>query len=94
MKVNDAAGVYVCTGCGASLFEAAQGFDAGCGFPSFWQHMKGGVKLKLLTTYGRERTQLLCQSCNQHLGHLFPHKHAPTGLRYCINKASISLNEK
>ncbi|MDQ3279252.1 MAG: peptide-methionine (R)-S-oxide reductase, partial [Bacteroidota bacterium] len=57
--------------------------------PSFWSHIEGGVQFNKLTTYQRERTQLLCWHCGLHLGHLFSNKHTPTGLRYCINGASI-----
>lgn len=81
--------VYVCSGCGNSLFEAEKKFDAGAGFPSFWQHMGEGVEQKFLNTYGRERIQLLCSNCGQHLGHLFENKNTPTRLRYCIKHEAI-----
>jgi peptide-methionine (R)-S-oxide reductase len=88
---EDATGQYVCAACGYPLFEAAKKFDAGCGFPSFWQHLQEGVRFNQLTTYGRERTQVVCRQCGQHLGHLFPNKFTPTGVRYCVNKTAIEL---
>jgi peptide-methionine (R)-S-oxide reductase len=84
-----AVGTYNCTQCKAPLFDASKKFDAGCGFPSFWLHIDERVTLKPLDTYGRERIQLLCSNCGQHLGHLFNNKHTSTNLRYCINANSI-----
>lgn len=81
--------LFVCTQCGSALFEAGKKFEAGCGFPSFWLHLADAVEQKELNTYGRNRIQLLCRNCGQHLGHLFPNKHTPTGLRYCINAEAI-----
>lgn len=85
-----AANHYVCTGCGHALFEADKKFDSKTGFPSFWAHIDDHVQENFLDTYGRERTQLLCSSCGLHLGHLFPNKHTPTKVRYCINATSIA----
>jgi peptide-methionine (R)-S-oxide reductase len=85
--------VYRCTLCGNTLFDADKKFEAGCGFPSFWMHIGDHVKEKFLTTYGRERIQLLCNTCGQHLGHLFNNKRTPTRLRYCINADAIHLEE-
>ncbi len=85
---------YACTNCGNELFSAAAKFDSGTGFPSFWQHIDDHVKQQFLDTYGRERIQLLCSSCGQHLGHLFPNKKTPTGVRYCINKEAIAISEE
>jgi peptide-methionine (R)-S-oxide reductase len=85
---------YACTSCGSELFSAAAKFDSGTGFPSFWQHIEDQVRQQFLDTYGRERIQLLCNSCSQHLGHLFPNKKTPTGVRYCINKEAIALSEE
>src|SRR5829696_4683137 len=85
--------VYVCTSCNTILFEEAKKFNAGCGFPSFWMHNKNNVQLKLLQTYGRTRTQVLCNGCGAHLGHLFQNKQTPSGLRYCINEKAIRQDE-
>ncbi len=84
-------GIYTCSKCGTTLFEAAKKFDSRTGFPSFWGHVGDHVKENFLDTYGRERIQLLCKSCGQHLGHLFPNKTTPTGVRYCVNADSIQF---
>jgi peptide-methionine (R)-S-oxide reductase len=94
IEKGDTTGIYVCAACGHPLFDAAAKFNAGCGFPSFWLHKNDGVKQNPLSTYGRERTQLLCANCGLHLGHLFPNKHTPSGVRYCINRESIRLAEE
>lgn len=86
-------GVYTCSGCGHELFEAAKKFDSGTGFPSFWMHIGKNVKENFLDTYGRERIQLLCNNCGQHLGHLFNNKVTPTRVRYCINEDSIAFKK-
>jgi peptide-methionine (R)-S-oxide reductase len=93
IEKEESTGLYLCTACGHPLFEASKKFNAGCGFPSFWMHLDGGVLQKFLTTYGRERTQLVCSACGAHLGHLFPNKHTPTRIRYCINGEAIRLKE-
>ena len=85
----NASGTFHCAGCGSVLFEAHKKFEAHCGFPSFWQHLDGQVQLVPLDTYGRHRTQLRCNNCGLHLGHLFTNKQSPTGKRYCINEKTI-----
>ena len=87
-------GIYVCAQCSSLLFKAATKFDAGCGFPSFWKHIEDNVKYHPLSTYGRNRIQLLCNQCDSHLGHLFQHDLTPTGVRYCIHAAAICYVEK
>ncbi|MBW3544496.1 MAG: peptide-methionine (R)-S-oxide reductase [Bacteroidetes bacterium] len=84
---------WVCSGCSHTLFETDKKFESGTGFPSFWLHIDDHVKQQFLDSYGQERTQLLCNQCGQHLGHLFPNKHTPTRLRYCINATAISLQK-
>ena len=91
---TEAGGVYRCSACGYELFEENKKFDSGTGFPSFWMHIGEHVKQQFLDTYGRERIQLLCNRCDQHLGHLFPNKKTPTKIRYCINASSIILEEE
>jgi len=80
---------YLCSKCGTLLFQGTVKFDVGSGFPSFWDQVDDHVKLNPLETYGRKRIQLLCDSCGQHLGHLFRDKRTPSELRYCINADRI-----
>lgn len=82
-------GVYTCSCCGEALFEASKKFEVGSGFPSFWAQIKNHVEHKPLDTYGRQRVQLLCHGCGQHLGHLFDDNRTPTNVRYCINAAAL-----
>ena len=84
-------GVYACSVCGTALFAPDKKFDSGCGFPSFWMHIGENVRQNKLDTYGRSRTQLVCDQCGQHLGHLFDHTLTPTKTRYCINADAIEL---
>ncbi len=91
---NHDKGVYACAGCGVILFESDQKFDSGCGWPSFWD---AADKEKLLfledQSHGMSRTEVRCANCGGHLGHLFKDGPNPTGLRYCINSASLELNK-
>ena len=84
-------GIYTCSNCGNTLFEASKKFDVGSGFPSFWAQVGNNVQHNPLDTYGRQRIQLLCSQCGQHLGHLFEDSRTPTNVRYCINTESITL---
>ncbi|NDK54878.1 peptide-methionine (R)-S-oxide reductase [Pontibacter fetidus] len=82
-------GLYTCSGCGQVLFEASAKFEVGSGFPSFWKQVGENVRQNPLHTYGRERIQLLCSQCEQHLGHLFDDNRTPTNVRYCINADAL-----
>jgi len=92
---ENASGEYLCAGCGEKLFESETKFDAGCGWPSFYQPLaKDAVKNHVDYSHGMTRTEVTCNNCGGHLGHVFTDGPEPTGLRYCINSASIDLKKR
>jgi peptide-methionine (R)-S-oxide reductase len=89
------AGHYACVCCGQNLFGSAEKYDSGSGWPSFWRPIdKKRVEVRSETTHGMSRTEVICSSCDAHLGHVFEDGPEPSGLRYCINSTSLKLNEE
>ena len=85
-------GLYACRGCGTPLFDSRQKFESGTGWPSFTIPVRDNViKYEGDSGFGMYRVEVMCNVCEGHLGHVFPDGPEPTGLRYCINSASIKL---
>lgn len=87
-------GTYNCMGCKEPLFESTSKFRSDCGWPSFDNAMEGKIRYERDTAHGMIRTEIICNSCDGHLGHVFDDGPTETGLRYCVNSVALDFDAK
>ncbi len=87
-------GTYSCNGCDTPLFDSNSKFDAGCGWPSFDEAIEGTIEYIRDKSHGMIRTEIVCNNCGGHLGHVFNDGPTATGQRYCVNSVSINFEQK
>src|SRR4051812_36300228 len=92
---NHEHGMYRCAACGEPLFDSETKFESGSGWPSFFKPLDANaVETEEDTTHGMRRVEVMCKKCGSHLGHVFNDGPKPTGLRYCVNSASLEFEKK